>query len=327
MTPPSWIRCLTIPTPFPVGPVNVYLLEDEPLTLVDTGPSWPQALAELENALAAYGRRIEDLELVLLTHQHFDHFGLAGTVRERSGAEVAALAPLVEFARDAPASVLAEQAFRASVMALHGVPASLIATAHAQAARGTRFAASVDIGRPLCHGATLEFAHHRLHVAHRPGHSPTDTVFVEERERIAIVGDHLIAHISSNPTVHRPLGRAPDPRQRDAALLTYLESLAKTATEDHELLLSGHGESIHDHRTLAAQRMRLHRRRAEQIHSALRKTQSAYEIAARLWPSITAGEVFLMISEVLGHLDLLVSQDRARAVEAPPGQIRYVATN
>jgi hypothetical protein len=73
--------------------------------------------------------------------------------------------------------------------------------------------------------------------------------------------------------------------------------------------------------------MRLHRRRAEQIHSALRKTQSAYEIAARLWPSITAGEVFLMISEVLGHLDLLVSQDRARAVEAPPGQIRYVATN
>ena len=97
MTPPSWIRCLTIPTPFPVGPVNVYLLEDEPLTLVDSGPNSAKALDELEQALAALGHAVEDLELLVISHQHMDHFGLASILARRSGAEVAALDVLAPY--------------------------------------------------------------------------------------------------------------------------------------------------------------------------------------------------------------------------------------
>jgi glyoxylase-like metal-dependent hydrolase (beta-lactamase superfamily II) len=55
------IHCLPIPTPFAVGRVNCYLIDDEPLTLVDTGPNSGKALDELEQALRAHGRRIEDL--------------------------------------------------------------------------------------------------------------------------------------------------------------------------------------------------------------------------------------------------------------------------
>src|SRR5262245_22456897 len=91
------IRVLRIPTPFQVGRVNTYLLEDEPLTLIDSGPNSGKALDELERQLEALGHRIEDLELVVITHQHIDHLGLVDIVAKRSEAEVAALDLLVPF--------------------------------------------------------------------------------------------------------------------------------------------------------------------------------------------------------------------------------------
>src|SRR3954470_9874354 len=92
------ISCLPIPTPFAVGRVNCYLIEDDPLTLIDTGPNSGKALDELEQALAAHGRRVEDLELIVISHQHMDHLGLAGILARRSGAEVAALEALAPWA-------------------------------------------------------------------------------------------------------------------------------------------------------------------------------------------------------------------------------------
>ena len=85
------IHRLAIPTPFQVGRVNAYLIEDDPLTLIDSGPNSGKALDELEQALAARGHSIEDIELLVITHQHIDHFGLASILARRSGAEVAAL--------------------------------------------------------------------------------------------------------------------------------------------------------------------------------------------------------------------------------------------
>src|SRR6202007_2794974 len=91
------IHRLAIPTPFQVGRVNAYLIEDEPLTLVDSGPNSAKAVNELEQALAALGYAVEDLELLVISHQHMDHFGLASILARRSGAEVAALHVLAPY--------------------------------------------------------------------------------------------------------------------------------------------------------------------------------------------------------------------------------------
>ena len=91
------IHRLRIPTPFAVGRVNCYLIEDEPLTLVDTGPNSGKALDELQHQLAELGHAIDDLELVVLTHQHIDHLGLVEIIASHSGAEVAAIDVAVPF--------------------------------------------------------------------------------------------------------------------------------------------------------------------------------------------------------------------------------------
>ena len=91
------IHRLAIPTPFAVGRVNVYLIEDEPLTLVDAGPNSGTSFDELQRGVARLGHSLEDIELVILTHQHIDHLGLVSLVAAHSGADVAAIDAAVPF--------------------------------------------------------------------------------------------------------------------------------------------------------------------------------------------------------------------------------------
>src|SRR6202044_1884307 len=110
------IHALALPTPFLVGRVNCYLIEDEPLTLVDTGPNSGTSLDQLETGLAALGHRIEDLELIVLTHQHMDHLGLVGILARRSGAQIAAWYELAGYLRHFSAAAAGDDAFAMTLM-------------------------------------------------------------------------------------------------------------------------------------------------------------------------------------------------------------------
>jgi glyoxylase-like metal-dependent hydrolase (beta-lactamase superfamily II) len=77
--------------------VSCWLLQGDPLTLVDPGPRARATLRALEGGLAELGRCAEDIELLVLTHQHHDHVGLASELRERSGARVAGVAALAAY--------------------------------------------------------------------------------------------------------------------------------------------------------------------------------------------------------------------------------------
>ena len=155
---------------------------------------------------------------------------------------------------------------------------------------------------------------------------PTDTIFVDEDARVAIVGDHLIGKISSNPVVHRPLDRPADLRDRRRALVAYLDSLRATAELDLTLLLPGHGNPVEEgHGALVAERLDFHERRKERIFGALADGPlTAHAIALRLWADVAHREAFLTLSETLGHLDLLEDEGRVRQDEED-GLIRYSA--
>jgi glyoxylase-like metal-dependent hydrolase (beta-lactamase superfamily II) len=316
------IHRLAIPTPFAVGRVNVYLIDDDPLTLVDSGPNSGSSLDELERQLAALGRRIEDLELILITHQHIDHIGLVEILRSRSGAEVAAIDRLVPFVEGYREAASADDEFATDTMRRHGIPPEVV-TALASVSRGFRaWGARASVTRSLADGEELRLRDRVLRAVFRPGHSPTDTVFHDEERRILIAADHLLAHISSNPLMTRQL----DGGARRQALVEYLESLERTRGMDVELVLPGHGEPIADHRALIDARLALHRRRADKIHRLIADAGpvSAYDIAQRLWGDIAVTQAFLTLSEVIGHTDILMNEGRVREVEEG-GVVRFEA--
>ena len=307
------IHCLPIPTPFMVGRVNVYLIEDEPLTLVDTGPNSGKALDELETALAGHGRRVEDLELIVITHQHMDHEGLAQILARRSGAQVAALdrlAPLLERFGDVNE---ADDAFAEATMLRHGLSPD-IAVALRSVSRAFRaWGSSVQVTRTLHDGGTLELRDRTLQVFHRPGHSPTDTIFWDATRGELIAADHLIKHISSNPLLSRPLDGG---EERPQALVTYLDSLRQTRDLPARIVYSGHGEPIDDHVALIDERFRLHERRAQKILGLIaEQPRTAHDLAQALWGNIAVTQAYLTLSAVLGHVDLLLNAARVREVD------------
>ncbi len=316
------IHRLAVPTPFLVGRVNCYLIEDDPLTLVDTGPNSGKSLDELERALARHERVIEDLELIVITHQHMDHLGLLEILARRSGAQIAALDRLAPYLADFSASATADDEFAQAVMRRHGVPEDLATVLGSVGAAFRAFGSSGQVTRELQDGAQLTLRDRTLMVMHRPGHSPSDTTFWDAERQILLAGDHLLPHISSNPLVSRPLtlgpasSHEPTADERPHALIGYIESMRATRELPAELVLPGHGDPITDHVSLIDSRLRMHERRARGMLRLIEAAPlTAYEIAVQMWGNVAVTQAYLTISEVLGHVDLLVRDGHARELE------------
>jgi glyoxylase-like metal-dependent hydrolase (beta-lactamase superfamily II) len=320
------IHRIPIPTPFLVGRVNCYLIEDDPLTLVDTGPNSGKSLDELERAIEGLGHRVEDLRLLVITHQHMDHVGLLEILHRRSGAEVAALGLLTTYLASWSASAAADDEFAMAVMRRHGVPAELATALGAVGAAFRAFGSSGAVTVPLADGDELALRDRKLRALHRPGHSPSDTIFLDEQRRITLAGDHLLAHISSNPLLARPLaGGAPPvaepgpglgPAIRSRSLIDYIASMRATRELDAGLVLPGHGPPVTDHVALIDERLRMHQRRARKLLRMLEPAPlTAFELANRMWGNVAVTQAFLTISEVIGHIDVLLAGGLVRELD------------
>jgi glyoxylase-like metal-dependent hydrolase (beta-lactamase superfamily II) len=317
------VHALPVPTPFAVGRVNCYLVDDDPLTLVDTGPNSGTSLTALEAALGEHGRRIEDLERIVITHQHFDHFGLLAILADRSGAEVCALDRLAPWLARFGDSTEEEDAFAEAIMLRHGIPEDMVMVLRALSRQYRAWGATATVTTLLVHGGTLGFAGREWRIHHRPGHSPSDTVFHDQRSGELIAGDHLIKHISSNPLIARPLDGGRGQTERPKALVAYIASMRATRAMDVETVLPGHGEAFGEHRALIDERLRMHDRRARKLHGLVaERPRTAYELAQELWGNVAVTQAYLTLSEVLGHMDLLVDDGRVLEQE-DEGVVRF----
>jgi glyoxylase-like metal-dependent hydrolase (beta-lactamase superfamily II) len=306
------IHTLRLPTPFMVGRVNCYLIEGEPLTLIDTGPNSGKALDELQHQIAERGNSIEDLELVILTHQHIDHIGLAEIIAARSGAEVAAIDVAVNFLENFGEDAERDDQFAVELMLSHGISEDVVTALQSVSRSFRAWGSRPKVTRPLHDGEILSLVARNLEVQYRPGHSPSDTLLWDADRRILFAADHLLAHISSNALITRPLDGS---GERTQALVTYLESMRKTRELPAEIVLPGHGEPITDHVALIDERFAHSRRRAEKIHELIaERPRTGHELAQELWGDVAVTQAFLTLSEVIGHVDLLINEGRAREV-------------
>jgi glyoxylase-like metal-dependent hydrolase (beta-lactamase superfamily II) len=309
-----------IPLPLPhIKTVNAWLLRGNPLTLLDTGPRDERALAELERGLARAGVRVEDLELVLATHHHLDHVGLAAAIKRRSGARVAALGAVAAYAERYHDGVAADRDFSRRLLERHGVPPQAIDDNEAfwDFVRANTEDFTTDVR--LAEGDRIRAGGRELEVVARPGHSATDTLFVDRRARLAFVGDHLLAGISSNTELSPAEG--PEPRSR----LRYLRNLRRTAVLPVDRLLTGHGRPVTSAAALVRLREAEHRKRAARIARVLLGgPETAYGIAGHLWSERTVREQpLLVVWEVLGHLELLDAAGLVRELHCSDGRRRF----
>jgi glyoxylase-like metal-dependent hydrolase (beta-lactamase superfamily II) len=318
------VHCLSVATPFAVGTVNAFLIEDDPLTLIDVGPNSGKSLEELNTQLAHHGHSIDDLGLIIVTHQHLDHIGLVEIAVEHSGAEVAAIGAAARRLENFDEEAAAEDDYAVSVMLRNGIPKEVTAALRQVSASFHGWGSEFKVTRPLSDGETIELANRQLVAYHRPGHSPSDTVFWDPDHKFLFSGDHLLAGVSSNPLITLPLDGS---KRRVQTLVQYIESLKKTRAMPAEIVFGGHGEPVTDHRSLIDSRFASTDRRKEKIHRLIsERSRTGYELAQAIWGNVAVTQAYLTLSEVIGHTDILVNEGRVR--EADDGSvIRFEAVD
>lgn len=294
-----------------LGSVNAWLLQGEPLTLIDTGAGNAETLESLESQLRVHGVALEDLELVLLTHHHLDHSGLAALIKERAGARIAAHRSTARWGQQFTERAAAEQRFTRSLMDAHGVPADVIDVSDDFFARLVAESSPFETDVVLSDGDRIVAAGRTLRAVFRPGHSMTDTLFIDEGSDDAYVGDHLLANITSGVELMPTEWPGEERRQ---GLLEYLGNLRKTQAMVLRRCYTGHGPTIDNHAELIDDRRAFHNDRLERITAILEGgARTAFEVARRLWSDETAeGQPVLVTWEVLGHLDVLVNRGTIR---------------
>jgi glyoxylase-like metal-dependent hydrolase (beta-lactamase superfamily II) len=315
---------LVVPVPFAVGTVNAYLLDGDPLTLIDGGPNLATSMVELERLVGAVGHELADIELLLITHQHFDHEGLTAILAEHADAEVACLDSVADYVATLAENQSADDQFAQALMLRHGIDPHVVEALGSVASLLVAFGVPVTATRRLSSGDLLRAGGRTLRVLHRPGHTPRDTVFHDEAGGVLFCGDHLLSRISSNALV---TGEVRDGELiRTRPLIDYRESLTATSELEVKVTLGGHGDAIDNHRSLIAQRLESQERKAERLLALLEaRPLSAHELATAVYGPVAITQAFLTLSEVLGHLDLLI-EDGVVDCDERVGGIRFHAT-
>src|SRR5262252_6708893 len=309
---------ISLPTPFYIGAVNVYLIKEDPITIIDTGPKTREAVDALRAGLRQAGLTTSDIRRIVLTHAHEDHCGLARSLRDE--------------AKDAQVFVHAwETGHRAArleheenlrLLQRAGVPEDEIQAMRQLYEEVRQYADSLDDDhcRELADGDELEFSAGALRVLHTPGHTPGSCSFLREADRTVIAGDCVLKRITPNPVISPdPI----DPARRFKSLAEYLVSLARVRSFAPTLVFGGHGEPISDFEELFNLYLKLIRERQAKFISLVPKSgATAWETSRAMFPNTGDVHRFLAVSEAVAHLDYAQSEGRI-AVELADGREVY----
>lgn len=308
---------LSLPTPFAVGDVNVYVVKGDALTLFDTGVKTKESKEVLIYKLRELGLKIADIEQVILTHHHPDHAGA-----------------LDFFEQDVP--VYGHQNnqrwlnWREEFIQIHnhffldyarklGVAEEL--KEHFVYKHEEKVILSERmLAGSLAEGDSLPGLP-GWKVIETLGHAQSHLSFYREKDGGLIGGDLLIDKVSPNPIMEPPLipgGERPRP------LLQHNQSLKKILETPISIVYSGHGADIADVKELIEFRMTRQHDRAMQVKNMLKeKPLTAFEICQQLFPRVYSREVGLTMSETIGQLDYLEDLGEIRS-EIQSGLIRFL---
>jgi glyoxylase-like metal-dependent hydrolase (beta-lactamase superfamily II) len=306
------IIAIELPTPYPVGPVNAYLLPGPPVTLVDCGPKTPEAQAALEAGLRDAGFALADVRQLIITHGHIDHFGLAATVSAASGAVVLAHPLEVPKMTADPAFV---EPLR-TVIGEAGFPTAIAETIVESFRRFRRQIDPLTPARLVNDGDRVAVEGGTLEVLHTPGHGQGHICL--RADDMLISGDLLLEEISPNPVIEFDAGG-----RRLHMLPAYLRSLRRVAALAPAIAYPGHGAPIGNPVARVDEILSHHEARKTRLAEMLvGRSWTLRELAETWYPNLELFNLFLALSEVVGHLDLLEDDGRV-VIERRDGVLHY----
>lgn len=310
----SRIHHIRVPGPPPIEWVNTYFVDDSSPALIDAGPATDEALEALEHALGEIGRKIQDIDRLLITHGHADHTGLAGTLAEMSGAPVY-LHPadgIREFKAGPDERRHARQAF-VDFMIEGGVPREHAEiTAAAMLQRFDELCAPIPYLVDLVGEEEFVFDDFVLSAVPTPGHSPGCVSFLEKQSGDFFSGDALIEEIISNPVSEV---RDASGRSTYRVLEVFLAMLDAVEKLPLKTVRPGHGGPTTDVIGRLNRLRKHHERRRAAVLDIVQSADNGdpegmthYDVARRLFPSMAGREVFFRTGAARGHLERLCTE-------------------
>ncbi|SIT81336.1 MBL fold metallo-hydrolase [Edaphobacillus lindanitolerans] len=310
------IHTITMPTPFAVGDVNVYLLKGDALTLFDAGTNTPEAWEALLHGLKESGYEPGDIEQVILTHHHPDH---AGLVDRFDGARLLGHAYNDPWLRRDEAFFEHHDRFYLDCLKEEGVPEQYLKWVP-KMKRPVAFMGSRPLDGQLGEGDAVP-GHSGWKVLETPGHARSHLAFFNEETGEMIGGDLVLGKISSNPLIEPPL----DPKAgRPKSLLEYNDSLRRVAALPVDVVYPGHGEEVRGIAPLIEHRLGQQKERALKVLGMLEDgPKTIFGLTTRLFPTMYEKELGLTLSETIGQADWLVEEGLAREVRGEDGVLHY----
>jgi glyoxylase-like metal-dependent hydrolase (beta-lactamase superfamily II) len=313
------IHRIEVPIPFPLKTVNCYYIPDSNPTLIDTGVNSTEGLDIIEKNIRSAGGKVSDLKRIILTHGHTDHVGLAGKIASHSRAAVF----IHPWDRD-KIPVEGESWLAGRLDMFHGflAEAGLPGEIGRQildtiSGRFKRLVGSVESISTFNGHAVFDFDDMRLEAIHAPGHSPGSICLYNREDGTLLAGDSLLEKITPNPVVE--ISPPPeDPGYQSVA--RYERTLEMLSALAVRTVLPGHGSPFRDHAGVVRQIQRHHRVRRDRVLNLLKSAAdqpetngglTPYRVALHLFPDIKGVDIFLALSEAMGHLDYLRAKSAA----------------
>jgi len=265
--------------PFPEGmerQTNAYVIEgSKGSILVDCGWDSSEAVWAFREELRVDRLSFEDINWIVVTHLHPDHYGLASKLRDLCDAKVImhrAEADIID-ARYVHSNGLADETENMLVAA--GVPVEETSEMREASMWARQFVTPVRPDVIVDTGDTVSNGTFQFEVLHTPGHSPGHMGLYEPRKRRFFCGDHVLFDAVPHVGI--------DPQSGKDPAGDYVESLRELSDVPMSFVFPGHGPVFNSLSIRAEEILRLHNARKLQVLSVLEEgLKTPYEVATEL---------------------------------------------